>query len=355
MMSDSKISNSVAKLNIEHDVSLKEMNTLGVEVYADTFVDIHDPDQLKRLFDDGFFAEKSPIILGGGSNLLFKKDPDQPVLKVSILGNELEEAGQDTVTLKAGAGENWHELVTYAVNKQLGGIENLALIPGTTGAAPIQNIGAYGVELKDVFESLTAFDVSTGEFKIFEAADCNFGYRDSVFKQELKGQVIVCDVTLRLKRENSHRVNLTYRGLSSELESRGVENPSIKDIYDAVVDIRNSKLPDPKDIGNAGSFFKNPVVSKDVLEALKADYPTMPAYELDTDEYKIPAAWLIETAGWKGKQVGNVGTYKNQALVIVNHGGATGQEIYEHAKTIQKSVRDTFDIDLTPEVNIVGS
>lgn len=353
-MPNFSVSSVSGKPVIQNRVNLKSMNTLGVEAHANTFVEIHHIEQLRLLFDDGFFNEQQPIILGGGSNLLFTDEPDQPVVKISVNGKEFEESGNGTILLTAGAGENWHELVTFAVGNGFGGIENLALIPGTVGAAPIQNIGAYGVELKDVFKSLTAFDIRTGEFRSYSTSDCNFGYRDSIFKKELKGRVIVCGVTLQLNKEEIHELNLSYRGLDDWLGSRDVTNPTIKDVYDAVVDIRRSKLPDPSDIGNAGSFFKNPVVSEAICKKLVSDYPEMPHYNIGDNEYKIPAGWLIETAGWKGKRVGNVGTYKNQALVIVNHGGATGEEIYKHALTIQESVRDTFDIDLRPEVNIVG-
>lgn len=354
-MSQLNVSSVSGKPVIRHDVNLKPMNTLGVEAHAATFVEIRRPDQLRLLFDEGFFENQAPIILGGGSNLLFKGEPGSTVLKISVMDRYVSANDDGTVLLKAGAGENWHDLVTFAVENNLGGIENLALIPGTTGAAPIQNIGAYGVELKEVFHSLTAFDIKTGEFETYSAAACRFGYRDSVFKRELKGKVIVCDVTLQLSREQDHTLNLSYTGLKDSLEEKKIDEPSIKDVYDAVVAIRRSKLPDPSDIGNAGSFFKNPVVSKEIYEILKSDYPELPVYKLEENEYKIPAAWLIETAGWKGKRVGNVGTYKNQALVIVNHGGATGDEIYNHAKTIQQSVQDMFDIDLLPEVNIVGN
>jgi UDP-N-acetylmuramate dehydrogenase len=338
---------------IRKDVNLGPMNTLGVETRAGQFVEIRNSEQLRLLFEDGFFRRQSPVVLGEGSNILFISEPDRPVVKLSVKGREIKSEDDGTVLLKAGAGENWHQLVKHSVEKGLGGIENLALIPGTVGAAPIQNIGAYGIEMKDVFHSLTAFDIKTGKFQTFSAADCGFGYRDSVFKNELKGRVIVCDVTLRLTKD-SHNLNLSYSGLNDYLESKKIVSPTINDVFKAVVNIRRSKLPDPSDIGNAGSFFKNPIVTADRYQKLKKAYPMIPSYNLNDDGYKIPAAWLIEKAGWKGKRVGNVGTYKNQALVIVNHGGATGQEIYNHALNIQKSVLDKFDIDLLPEVNIVG-
>ncbi|WP_340104820.1 UDP-N-acetylmuramate dehydrogenase [Rhodohalobacter sp. 8-1] len=339
---------------IRENVNLAPLNTLGVEAVARRFVEIDHPNQLRQLHDDGFFDRQIPIVLGGGSNLLFLNRPDRPVLKMSVSGRDIEAREDGSVLLKAGAGENWHQLVKHSIEKGLGGIENLALIPGTVGAAPIQNIGAYGVELKDVFHNLTAFEIETGKFRTYTAAECNFGYRDSIFKRELKNQVIVCDVTLQLTK-NAHDLNVDYKGLNDHLESKKISDPTIKDIFNSVVEIRRAKLPDPSDIGNAGSFFKNPVLSEEQFETLRSNYPEMPSYKVGDDEYKIPAAWLIEKAGWKGKRVGNVGTYKNQALVIVNHGGATGEEIYNHALKIQESVRNTFDIDLRPEVNIVGN
>lgn len=310
---------------IQKNVDLTSMNTLGVEAYAGTFVEINEPEQLNALFEEGFFSEESPLILGEGSNLLFKGEPEQPVLKMAVKGRDVEMPGNGNILLKAGAGENWHELVTFAVEKGFGGMENLALIPGTVGAAPIQNIGAYGVELKDVFKSLTAFDTQTGKFRSYTTADCNFGYRDSVFKHDLKGRVIVCDVTFQLEKEHAHKLNLSYRGLADSLGSKDITTPTIKDVYHVVVDIRRSKLPAPSDIGNAGSFFKNPIVSAKMYQKLVSLYPDIPNYQISDNEYKIPAGWLIETAGWKGKRIGKVGTYKNQALVIVNHGGATGK------------------------------
>lgn len=338
---------------VRENVSLKSLNTLGVEALAGQFVEIHRTEQLRYLYQNKFFDKYDPIILGGGSNILFLNNPERPVVKVSIAGHSFKEEQDGKVLVTAGAGENWHQLVKKTVEKNLGGIENLALIPGTVGAAPIQNIGAYGVELKDRFHELTAFMMTSGELKTFKADDCKFGYRDSIFKQELKGEAIVCNVTLRLTHEK-HSLNLNYKGIADFMDSANISNPGIKDIFSAVVEIRRSKLPDPADYGNAGSFFKNPILDSDSYAHLKKQYPDLPSYQLDDNNFKIPAAWLIDQAGWKGKRIGNVGTYKNQALVIVNHGDATGEEIYKHAKTIQKSVLDMFDVDLQPEVNIVG-
>lgn len=352
-MNSSKTETDKGSPLVRENVSLKLLNTLGVEALAGRFVEIHHTDQLRYLYQNKFFDKYDPIILGGGSNILFLNNTDRPVVKVSITGHSFKKMEDGTVLVTAGAGENWHQLVKEAVGKNLGGIENLALIPGTVGAAPIQNIGAYGVELKDRFQELTAFMVNSGELKTFKADDCKFGYRDSIFKQELKGEAIVCDVTLRLTKDN-HLLNLSYKGIADFLDSSNISNPVIHDIFNAVVAIRRSKLPDPADYGNAGSFFKNPILDLERYTRLKEKYPDLPSYQLDDNEFKIPAAWLIDQAGWKGKRIGNVGTYKNQALVIVNHGDATGEEIYKHAKTIQKSVLDMFNVDLQPEVNIVG-
>lgn len=337
---------------IKTKVDLSPYNTLGVSAVAKRFVDVNSKKQFLDLFEDRFFDDNRPFVLGGGSNILFLDHPSQPILKVSIKGKEVVDEKSGFVKINIGAGENWHRFVTWAVENNFGGIENLALIPGTVGAAPIQNIGAYGVELEQVFESLELFDMRDGTFKKFDHNACKFGYRDSVFKQELKGKVVVTNVTLKLTIKN-HNIEATYSSLQSYLSEKGVENPSIEDIYKAVIDIRTSKLPDPKLIGNAGSFFKNPVVNSKQFESLHDRYEEMPFYKLNDEEVKIPAGWLIEKTGWKGKRIGDVGTYKNQALVIVNHGKATGSEILSFSKQIQKSVLKEFGIELVPEVNIV--
>lgn len=338
---------------IESDVDLTTMNTMGVQATAGTFVNIQSIEELRALYDSGFFEEHDPIVLGGGSNMLMINDPAEPILKMSITGVNVETAVNDKVLLTAGAGEDWHKLVDLAVEKGLGGIENLALIPGTAGAAPIQNIGAYGVELMDSFVQLTAFNTQSGEVEIFNRDECRFGYRDSIFKNELKGARIICDISLNLS-ESGHKLETGYRALADHLREKGVENPGLGDIFDSVVEIRRSKLPDPAKIGNAGSFFKNPVVSQNKYDQLISSFPNMPSYPIGEEKYKLPAAWFIDQAGWKGKQFGNVGTYKNQALVLVNLGGATGSEIYDHALKIRNSVKEKFEIDLKSEVNIIG-
>jgi len=333
-------------------VDLAPFNTLGVEATADQFINITESSQLAALFREGFFKKYNPVILGGGSNVLIKSDLIQPVLKMSIPGIEVQNDKEDEVLVKSGAGVIWHDLVTYCVNRDFGGIENLALIPGTVGAAPIQNIGAYGVELRDSFHGLKAFVPETGVIKEFSVNECNFGYRDSIFKNDLKGEVIITEVTLRLQK-SPHKIEDSYYALREYFQANEITEPTIKDVYDAVVAIRESKLPNPELIGNAGSFFKNPIVKSSVYQKLKAEYSNMPSFEAGNGKIKIPAGWLIEQAGWKGKKVGNVGTYKNQALVLVNHGGATGEEIYQHAMNIHESVKEKFGIELAPEVNVI--
>lgn len=341
-----------AEFPIQTDVNLAPYNTLHIEARASSFLSVKSSDQLVR-FITGSKAEYSDLfVLGGGSNVLFVDDYDGLVLHVDIKGKEVVEETEDHIDLKIGAGENWHETVCYCVEKGWGGIENLSLIPGTVGAAPIQNIGAYGVELEEVFQSLEAVELSTGDIKSFMKEECRFGYRDSIFKNELKGKYIVTQVTLRLSKKPE--VNTSYGAISKELERRNIENPTIRDVSEVVIDIRNSKLPNPDDLGNAGSFFKNPIVSRQKYEHLKMEYPSIPGYELNDIEIKVPAGWLIEKAGLKGKVYGNAGTYKQQALVIVNHGGATGKEILELSNKIRITVKNKFGIELVPEVNIVN-
>ena len=343
---------SKSKPSVQNNVDLAPFNTLGVEATADQFINITESSQLAALFREGFFKKYNPVILGGGSNVLIKSDLIQPVLKMSIPGIEVQNDKEDEVLVKSGAGVIWHDLVTYCVNRDFGGIENLALIPGTVGAAPIQNIGAYGVELRDSFHGLKAFVPETGVIKEFSVNECNFGYRDSIFKNDLKGEVIITEVTLRLQK-SPHKIEDSYYALREYFQANEITEPTIKDVYDAVVAIRESKLPNPELIGNAGSFFKNPIVKSSVYQKLKAEYSNMPSFEAGNGKIKIPAGWLIEQAGWKGKKVGNVGTYKNQALVLVNHGGATGEEIYQHAMNIHESVKEKFGIELAPDVNVI--
>jgi UDP-N-acetylmuramate dehydrogenase len=339
------------KISVREQVELKPYNTLGLSSKAGLFVEITDPAQLTELYKMDFFTEDL-FVLGGGSNILLKNRVSKPVLKISIPGIEVISESEENVSVKAGAGVNWHNLVEWAVENNYGGIENLALIPGTAGASPIQNIGAYGVELQDVFVSLNAFLPDKGEFRDFEKEECRFGYRDSIFKRDLKEKVVITDITLRLSKP-PHKIEDSYYAIQNYFEEHGIDKADIADIFKAVVEIRTSKLPDPKLIGNAGSFFKNPIIDEQLFMSLKRDYPDLPSFAVDEHQVKVPAGWLIEKAGWKGKRVGNVGTYQNQALVIVNHGNASGEEIYTHAMRIRESVKSMFGIELVPEVNII--
>ncbi|MDX1585767.1 MAG: UDP-N-acetylmuramate dehydrogenase [Balneolaceae bacterium] len=342
----------LTNLSFQKNINLAPYNTLGIPSRASRFIAISDATQLQELIRSWEGTPPKNFILGGGSNVLFVNDFDGLIIHVDIRGRELIDETDTQVLISLGAGENWHESVMYCVGKGWGGIENLSLIPGTVGAAPIQNIGAYGVELEQVFERLEAVNLKTGELKTFTKEECRFSYRDSIFKNELKGEVLVTKVVLRLSKQPT--LNTSYGAIQEKLEEHGIARPTIKDISDIVIDIRNSKLPDPADLGNAGSFFKNPVVSRQKFEQLKNNHPEAPGYELNEIEVKVPAGWLIEKTGWKGKVLGNAGTYKQQALVIVNHGGATGEEILHLAGKIKESVKDTFGIDLVPEVNIVS-
>ncbi len=333
-------------------VDLSFFNTLGIPANAPLFTEITDKNQLAELAAFGFFDQENWFVFGGGSNVLFKSDLDSAVIRMAITGINVVAESDKEIKVQIGAGEDWHTVVEWAVNRNYGGIENLALIPGTSGAAPIQNIGAYGVELAEVFEELELFNPETKKFQKLAKKECRFGYRDSIFKHELKGKTVITSITLKLKKAG-YKVNSSYASLENYLKERGVESPQIKDVFDAVVAVRQSKLPDPELIGNAGSFFKNPVLDYQTHQALKNKYSEMPSFQVEEESYKIPAGWLIEKTGWKGKRIGNVGCYKNQALVIVNHGGASGEEIMKFAGKVQKSVRNKFGIDLVPEVNII--
>lgn len=337
---------------VTSDVDLQPYNTLQVSATASSFAEITSSEQLQDILQHPQSSNQPVLVLGGGSNILFADDFDGLVLHVGIEGKEVVKETDEHVWLKIGAGENWHQTVRHCVERGWGGIENLSLIPGTVGAAPIQNIGAYGAELEEVFEWLEAVAIETGEVRRFDHDDCRFGYRDSIFKNELKGKYLVTQVALKLSKKPD--LNTSYGAIQSELDKRAISNPTIKDISDIVIDIRNSKLPNPETLGNAGSFFKNPVVDNKVYNRIKEDYPGAPGYPMAEGQTKVPAGWLIEEAGWKGKVIGNTGTYKQQALVIVNHGGATGQEILTLAEQVRTSVADQFGIELVPEVNIIS-
>lgn len=338
-------------LTILEHVNLSSFNTMGVDAVAAYFAKFSSVNELEEGLSFAKKKEISQLVLGGGSNLLFISNYDGLVLINQIKGYEILFEDEEQVVLKVGAGENWHNLVLHCIDQGFGGIENLSLIPGTVGAAPIQNIGAYGVELKDVFESLETLNVETREIDTFKLQDCNFGYRDSIFKKELKGKVIITSVSLRLKKNAT--LNVEYSSLRQKLSERSIEIPTIKDVSNAVIEIRQSKLPDPKEIGNTGSFFKNPVISVYQFDELKKRYPSLTSYPVSERQVKVPAGWLIEQAGWKGKRLGDAGVHDKQALVLVNHANASGEEIWALAQKIISSVKEKFEINLTPEVNII--
>ena len=333
---------------IEQGVSIKTYNSFGVAAEAALFAVAKTIEDLQSILKDQRFA--SAWILGGGSNTLFCDTPKPPIIHLAISGIEIIDEQGDEVVIKAGAGVNWHELVLWSLEKGFGGLENLALIPGNVGAAPIQNIGAYGVELQDVFESCTLVNRNDQSVETYDKVACQFGYRDSIFKRELKHKVVIADVSLRLKKEN-YRLNTSYGAIAQLLASKGISTPSPKEIADVVIDIRTTKLPDPKQLGNAGSFFKNPIVDRNQFEQLKSSFPDIPHYAQPNQNYKIPAAWLIEQVGLKGTREGDVGTHKHHALVLVNYGNASGQDIKVFSQMIQQAVEERFDIRLQPEVN----
>ena len=337
-------------MTIQENISLKQYNTFGIDAKARYFCEITSLDELREALGLEAYPEK--FILSGGSNMLITKDISALVLYIHIKGIFVEQEDENHVVLKVMAGENWHEMVLWTLDHNYGGLENLSLIPGFTGTAPIQNIGAYGVELKDCFVSCQAMDVDTLELKTFTKEDCQFGYRDSFFKNEGKGKYIITSVNFRLTKKD-HHLNTSYGAIETEMELQQVLNPTIKDVSNAVVAIRRSKLPDPKELGNSGSFFKNPVLTKNEFELFIKHNPEAHYYKVSDQEYKVPAGWLIEQSGFKGKRFGDAGVHKNQALVLVNYGNASGKEIIELAQTIQKKVWDKFQIEIVPEVNII--
>jgi UDP-N-acetylmuramate dehydrogenase len=337
-------------MDIRQHISLKPYNTFGLDVQAHDFTEIR---SLKDLKDALALCPKEEFMfLGGGSNVLFAKDYEGLVLKNNIRGIEVVEETDAHVLLKAYSGENWHELVMYCVERNWGGVENLSLIPGTVGAAPMQNIGAYGVELEKVFVSLEAFNLETFEIEVFDREACAFAYRESVFKRKLKGQYFIYSVTMKLDKQPV--IHAEYGDIKTVLADQQINwaDASIRNISDAVIRIRQSKLPDPKKIGNSGSFFKNPVIKPEHFERLKAEFPDIKGFE-QYEGIKVPAAWLIEQCGWKGKRVGHTGSHAQQALVLVNYGEASGDEIWQLAQDIIRSVDDKFGIKLEPEVNVI--
>jgi UDP-N-acetylmuramate dehydrogenase len=334
---------------IEHNISLKPFNTFGFDLKAEHFIRFSSILGLSEILKE--HAEKPLFILGGGSNILLTKNVEGLVLKNEIKGIKIIEDHEDYVIVESGAGEVWHEFVVHSINNGWAGIENLSLIPGSVGASPMQNIGAYGVEIKDVFAYLSALNIATGEIENFNAEQCQFGYRESVFKQALKGKYVICYVAFKLSKKAIK--NTTYGAIEDELKKMGISNPSIEDISKAVISIRQSKLPNPAEIGNAGSFFKNPIVSEQHVQKLQEIYPDIPNYPSINGTKKLAAGWLIEKAGWKGKTIGNYGVHKNQALVLVNYGGGSGEEILALSTAIIEDIKTKFDVELEREVNIM--
>lgn len=332
--------------------NLKHLNTFGIEVYCDSYTELMSVADLQALMTMPAFASANKLILGGGSNMLFLSDFKGLVIRNCLKGVSVDKVNGDEVLVKASAGENWHEFVMWCVNRGYAGLENLSLIPGCVGASPMQNIGAYGVEIKDVFEELEACNLETGEFKLFSKEDCRFGYRESVFKQELKGKYIITAVTFRLKTKAV--INTSYGAIKEELEKMGVRVPGIKEVSKAVIRIRRSKLPDPAIIGNAGSFFKNPEVSEDLYKAIKAKYPEVVAYPLENSNYKLAAGWLIEQCGLKGYEQNGAAVHTKQALVLVNKGHCTGKDVYALSEHVLTSVYTKFGVKLQREVNIIS-
>jgi len=335
---------------LQENISLKPYNTFGIEVKARYFSEIFSAAELAELGNHPVFKQARILILGGGSNLLFTEDFDGLVVKVSIPGI-INEIHDESIIVTAGAGVVWNDLVNYCVQHGFAGMENLSLIPGTAGASPVQNIGAYGVELKDIFESCLAYEIATGEMKMFNHADCHFAYRDSIFKNELKGKYIITSVSFKLSRHAD--LNIQYGAIQSELVKRNITAPGIADIAKIVAEIRVSKLPDPSTIGNAGSFFKNPVISQEQYQLLMETFPDVVSYPVGDGKFKLAAGWLIEYCGFKGIVNGETGTWKNQALVLVNHGHATGKEVYSFSEKIIDTVYTVFGVSLEREVNIL--
>jgi UDP-N-acetylmuramate dehydrogenase len=335
--------------DIRRQYSLKHLNTFHLDVTAACFAECRSVPEIQSLIREAAFRSGPGLIIGEGSNILFSGDFTGFVLRPSIMGKEIISEDRESVIVQAGAGENWDAFVEWAVNWGFGGIENLSLIPGSVGSSPIQNIGAYGMEVSKSIERVLSLDRETGQKLVFENESCRFGYRDSIFKREWKDRCIITSVIFRLSKQP--RLNLGYQGLAGILEESPTKD--VRAVRKAVIEIRRSKLPDPEILGNAGSFFKNPAIPSEHYEALKKQFPGMPSYPAPGGHRKIPAAWMIEQCGWKGRMHGPAGTYEHQPLVIVNHGGASGKEILELAGLITEDVENKFGIRLVPEVNIL--
>lgn len=338
-------------MQIRENISLKPYNTFGIDIIAKSFASFHSVEELKESFDNANSFQNKKLILGGGSNILFQDNYDGLVLKNEIHGIEIIAEDDDHVYIKAGAGENWHQFGSHCINNNYAGVENLSLIPGNVGASPMQNIGAYGVEIKDVFHQLEAFHIRDKALKIFNLNECEFGYRESVFKKKYRDQFVIVSVTYKLRKKPIF--NTSYGAIQQELEKMDVKELTIKAISQAVINIRSSKLPDWKTIGNAGSFFKNPQISKHEFHELKRIFPAIVGFAVGTEYTKLAAGWLIEQCGWKGYRKGDAGCYEKQALVLVNYGAASGEEVFNLSEQIIQSVTEKFGIRLEREVNII--
>lgn len=339
-------------LNIEENINLALYATLKIPALARYFVVIKKEEEIQEAIKLASTKNLNLFILGGGSNILFSQDLQALVIKNELKGISIVKETEDNVYLQAASGEIWSALVHYAVSRNLGGIENLFYVPGTVGAAPVQNIGAYGVELKDVFESLRAMDLKSGEIKEFSLEDCHFGYRDSIFKNEAKGRYFIISITLRLTKKPE--LKLDYGDIKAKLEEKNIKEPSVKEVAEIIREIRDAKLPNPTVLANAGSFFKNPEVTKAFFDKLQLEYPEIKYFPGSKEGLiKIPAGWLIEQAGFKGKRFGNVAMYEKQALILVNYGGASAKEVLEHVDRVQSGVEKKFGIKIEAEVNII--
>ena len=337
-------------MQIHNNFSLKKYNTFGIEAKAKQFVAVHNIDELKSVLENHVSDKK--FILGGGSNMLLTQDINALVIHVDLKGKKIINEDDDFVWVESQAGENWHEFVLWTINQNFGGLENMSLIPGNVGTTPVQNIGAYGTEIKDTFVSCEAMNILSQEMKSFTKEDCNFGYRESVFKQEAKDKYVITSVVFKLTKRN-HKINTSYGDITKELEKQNVTTPTLKDVSNAVIAIRQSKLPDPKELGNSGSFFKNPIISKELFEKVQQKFPEVKFLEVSPTEVKVPAGWLIEHSGLKGYRKDDAGVHKNQALVLVNYGNATGQDILNLSKYVQKTVFDKYGIAIEAEVNVI--
>ena len=338
-------------MTISSNVSLKAYNTFGIDAYAKYFTALRSMQDIQKLFSSNEYSTNEHLILGGGSNLLITQNVNALVIKNELKGIEIVKETNDHVFVKCAAGEVWHEFVIWCIKKNYGGLENLSLIPGCTGASPMQNIGAYGVEIKDTFYELQAVHSITGEIRTFSKTECEFGYRESVFKRKFKNQYIITSVTFQLSKKPVFHIE--YGAIKQELDAMKISELNIQAISQAVINIRSSKLPDPKKIGNAGSFFKNPEVSSSAYENLKTTFPNLVAYPLENHNYKLAAGWLIEQSGLKGYRKGDAGVHTLQALVLVNYGNATGEEIYDLSTHVLQTVKEKFGVELEREVNII--